>query len=58
MINVNDLNVGDKIGVHPGGGWDPLCEIRTVTRKTATQIVLDDGSRWTTRGRKVGESSS
>ena len=57
MIGFGDLNVGDKIGVSPGG-WDPVCEVRSVTKKTTTQITLDDGSRWTQRGKKVGESSS
>lgn len=57
MRLIDDLNVGDRIGVSPGG-WDPMPEIRSVTKKTATQITLDDGSRWTKRGRKVGESES
>ena len=57
-MNVNELKVGDRVGVGGGGGWYQKCEIRTVAKRTATQVVLDDGSRWTTRGRLVGEGAS
>ena len=57
MINVNDLKVGDKIGVS-GFGWNNAAEIRVVAKRTATQVVLDDGSRWNKYGRKIGEGST
>jgi hypothetical protein len=56
-VSVPDLKVGDKIGVS-GGGWEPMPEIRTVAKRTATQVVLDDGTRWNKYGRKVGHGSS
>lgn len=52
-----ELNVGDRVGVCPSG-WYPVPEIRTVTRKTATQVILDDGSRWNKYGTQLGEGSS
>ena len=57
MITTADLKVGDKVGIC-SGGWETRCELRTVKRRTATQIILDDDTRWTKYGKKVGESSS
>lgn len=57
MITIADLNVGDRVGVC-FRGWDTRCELKAITRKTATQIVLEDGTRWTKYGRKVGEGVS
>jgi hypothetical protein len=57
LITVADLKEGDKVGVC-SGGWKSRCELKTVARKTATQIVLDDGTRWTKYGRRHGEGYS
>lgn len=57
MITFADVKEGDKLGVC-SGSWETTCELRIVTRKTATQMVLDDGSRWTKYGRRYGEGSS
>ena len=54
MLNVTDLKVGDLVGV-ADTGFNSMCEIKTVAKRTATQVVLNDGSRWTRNGRKVGE---
>lgn len=56
-VVVSELKVGDRVGVSDSG-WTPDISIRTVTKRTPTQITLDDGSRWTKYGRKVGESHS
>ena len=57
MLTTDGLKVGDKVGV-VGGGWGDTCVIRTVAKRTATQVVLDDGTRWTRRGYKVGSGGS
>jgi hypothetical protein len=57
-IKVLELKVGDRVGVMNSGGWNPLAEIKTVTKKTATQVVLSDGTRWNKYGRMIGEGSS
>ena len=57
MITAADLKVGDKVGVC-SGGWEHRAELKTVARRTATQVILDDHSRWTLRGKRVGEASS
>ena len=57
MITAADLKVGDKVGVC-AGSWETRCELKTVKRRTATQIVLDDDSRWTMRGRRFGDGAS
>lgn len=56
MMTTDNLKVGDRVGVG-GGGWNPVFTIRTVAKRTATQVVLDDGSRWTRRGYRVGEAA-
>ena len=56
-IDVLAMSVGDLVGVCNGGGWNTIAELRTVARKTSTQAILDDGSRWNKYGRKVGQTS-
>lgn len=53
MLDTSNLKVGDKVGV---GGCGEMAPIKTVARRTATQVILDDGSRWNQRGRKVGNA--
>lgn len=57
MLNVSELKVGDRIGVSGGAGWYQKADIRTVAKRTATQVVLDDGTRWTKSGRMMGDHS-
>lgn len=46
------LNVGDEVIVRTGA----MTSLRKVIRRTATrQIVLDDGTRFTAEGRKIGD---
>lgn len=52
MFDVTTLNVGDRVGV---GGHGELCPVKTVARRTATQVILDDGTRWNKRGRRIGD---
>lgn len=56
MLNVDELKVGERVGVC-GGSWNTACELRMVARRTATQMILDDGSRWNKRGREVGKGT-
>lgn len=54
-MNTVDLKVGDKVGVVSASGWGLRdAVILSVRRRTATQITLDDGSRWTEKGRQIG----
>lgn len=57
LLVVDNLKVGDKVGVS-GYGWNPIHSIKTVAKRTATQVVLDDGSRWNKHGHKIGEHSA
>ena len=48
------IKVGDAIGISE----QYRSAVLKVTKRTATQIVLSDGSRWSlSRGRKVGAST-
>jgi hypothetical protein len=58
-IRVEALAVDDKVGVWTAvglGGRFGAADVLTVTKRTPTQAVLSDGSRWTLRGREVGRS--
>lgn len=52
-----DVKVGDAVAVVSGFHKDTVSR-RVVSRVTATQVVLDDGTRWTRRGYRVGASES
>lgn len=52
MIDATILKVGDKVGI---GGMGEVVPVKTVARRTATQVILDDGTRWNKRGRRIGQ---
>jgi hypothetical protein len=50
--------MGSKVGDLVAVSNRSLFEKRTITKATATQITLDDGTRWLRRnGRKVGSGT-
>ena len=55
-VDVPSLKVGDSVGVsnrHNDG-----CSILQVAKRTATQVILSDGSRWNKYGRNIGVKGS
>ena len=55
QINALTLSIGDQVGVTSNGNWSSRTSVLTVARKTATQVILSDGTRWNKQGRKVSE---
>lgn len=48
---------GVEVAIVDTRAYDPTCTVRTVKRRTATQIVLDNGDRYSVNtGRKVGKT--
>lgn len=59
MSYLKDAKVGDVVAVGYGWrGWNAHFDRRIVAKVTATQVTLDDGQRFTKRGRRVGEPMS
>lgn len=54
-MDTTTLKVGDSVGIGGGGFHNGVCEIRKVVRRTATQVTLDNGTRWNSNGRRIGE---
>jgi hypothetical protein len=54
-LNVETLTVGDEVGVIEPQNWGPSSgSVLTVSKRTATQVVLSDDSRWNTHGHEIG----
>lgn len=54
LLNFSALKVGDRVGV--SSRYSAMCEVKVVAKRTATQVILDDGSRWNKHGRRIGEA--
>lgn len=52
---IEALAVGDTVGV--ANRHDAGATLLKVTKRTATQVVLSDGSRWNKRGTEIGDGS-
>lgn len=53
------IEVGSVVARRCGSGWhSPSIRRHTVTRKTKTQIILDNGERYTSRLVRVGDGNS
>lgn len=53
LISLEGIKQGDVVGIESGRSYANAQKL-TVTRRTPTQIVLSDGSRWNENCREVG----